>query len=806
MKKRVILLTVISFLFIVGGAVLFYFLPDIMGASALFNKAKLHDVKAVWDVFASFFSGTFPFVTVLSLSFLAVCLVLLVIQIVMIFKSKRGVAILQSLAFVILSAASVYCLIVLFTADFLSGLPLGAATAIPYAEPGGYITFVLGYYRAAAINVGWVILSLTPVLLLAIGILLAFIGMFVDCVYLGRVAAKRKVNGKQKDSAKRDGVIVVHESGADPSSPVAAVASDIRAGKKEGAVDASLAVPAAEEEFAPYAPQSPYGGLPVGGNAVSGPFLVQYINAYSPTSKGTPVTNELAKKEEGATDAEIPENVAVGKALTADDVRRIIREEIGEKKENSEPVNVISPARAKAEAKETKALTADDVRAILLEGLTARKEEDIIVEPVNEPTLTADEIRSLIASELSKNKEEQNAPQPVLPSPAPIKEEDVRAAIRDELTAFHRTQEEEKEKAKAEQEALKAEADDQLKDEEGASVKKEAAHGLTVEDIRAIIIEEFTRLFREERSEEEAMSPATVRALIREEVGKIKPIVEETVAPVSVLIREVEVAPTPAVEEKPNLIATPIEASVTRVVVEDKEEEKDEEPIGEEATPEPEPQPEPALPDEEEEPAAKGEEPVEEREEVLVEEEDTATEEETEPEPPPLSAPLSQQKRPVGAFNPDLPPHDKIIRIPFSERMKSAEPELKRNYNELKSEIMSYGVKCRTSNSGDTFRLHKVTYIKLTIAGKGLKLYMALDPQDYANTTFPVQDASDKKVYEAIPLVFKVKSDLSVKRAKQLIAAAFAKAGLPQGEVISRPWADELHDEGEDEDFEGEEE
>lgn len=133
-----------------------------------------------------------------------------------------------------------------------------------------------------------------------------------------------------------------------------------------------------------------------------------------------------------------------------------------------------------------------------------------------------------------------------------------------------------------------------------------------------------------------------------------------------------------------------------------------------------------------------------------------------------------------------------IIRIPFQERMKTADKSIRDNYNELKNYILSYGVKSRISNSGDTFRLHTKTYVKLTIAGKGLKLYYALDPKDYENTTIPVLDAGHKGIYEEIPLVFKVKSDLSIKRAKQLVDDAMAKDNLVQGEVENIDWAKEF--------------
>lgn len=133
-----------------------------------------------------------------------------------------------------------------------------------------------------------------------------------------------------------------------------------------------------------------------------------------------------------------------------------------------------------------------------------------------------------------------------------------------------------------------------------------------------------------------------------------------------------------------------------------------------------------------------------------------------------------------------------IIRIPFINRMVEADQEMQDNYNELKNEILSYGVNSRVSNSGDTFRLHRKTYIKLTIAGLSLKLYFALDPNDYKDSTLPVQDAGHKGIYEEIPLVFKVKSGLSMRRCKQLIQDVMEKDGLEQGEIGQVNWVNEL--------------
>ena len=72
----------------------------------------------------------------------------------------------------------------------------------------------------------------------------------------------------------------------------------------------------------------------------------------------------------------------------------------------------------------------------------------------------------------------------------------------------------------------------------------------------------------------------------------------------------------------------------------------------------------------------------------------------------------------------------------------------------------------------------------MVIAGKFLKLYFALDPKDYADSTYPFEDASRMGAHKDTPFVFKIKSGLSVRRAKQLIADAASKDGLTQGEVV----------------------
>lgn len=139
----------------------------------------------------------------------------------------------------------------------------------------------------------------------------------------------------------------------------------------------------------------------------------------------------------------------------------------------------------------------------------------------------------------------------------------------------------------------------------------------------------------------------------------------------------------------------------------------------------------------------------------------------------------------------------KIIRVPFDEKLLGLDQDMKDKYNDLKNYALSYGIKSRVSNSGDTFRLHKKMYLKITVAGKGLKLYFALNPADYADSSIPVKDASGVNLYKEIPAMFKVKSELSVKRAKQLIDDVCLAAGRVQGEVNDDDHADDLVDDEE---------
>jgi hypothetical protein len=154
---------------------------------------------------------------------------------------------------------------------------------------------------------------------------------------------------------------------------------------------------------------------------------------------------------------------------------------------------------------------------------------------------------------------------------------------------------------------------------------------------------------------------------------------------------------------------------------------------------------------------------------------------EPEPEPAPAPAPAPVPEKVV---EPEVVKEEPkveeakpaVVRVPFNERVLSYDDGLKAKYNELKNYILTYDVKSRVSNSADSFRARRQLFVKITTSGNsGFRVYYALDLKDYQDSPIPVKDAGTAKTYEETPLFIRVSSDLSLKRAKQLVDDVMAK-------------------------------
>ena len=119
----------------------------------------------------------------------------------------------------------------------------------------------------------------------------------------------------------------------------------------------------------------------------------------------------------------------------------------------------------------------------------------------------------------------------------------------------------------------------------------------------------------------------------------------------------------------------------------------------------------------------------------------------------------------------------------FETRLKGSEFDLRHKYYDLRDYIKWYGLTNRVSLPGDTFSYKRKKIAFITIIGKRIKFYIALDPAKYEDSPIPVERATAKK-YADTPCVMKVKSDLSYRRAKKLVDEAMKEAGVarPEGE------------------------
>ena len=112
----------------------------------------------------------------------------------------------------------------------------------------------------------------------------------------------------------------------------------------------------------------------------------------------------------------------------------------------------------------------------------------------------------------------------------------------------------------------------------------------------------------------------------------------------------------------------------------------------------------------------------------------------------------------------------KIKAKTFLEKLSEAEPDLLKNYSTLKNDLMRYEkMKSRMSKYYESFHLGNLQIAKIAIRGKKIKLYLALDPYAIDYATYHQKDVGDKRAYANTPSCFNIKSNLSVKKAHQLI-------------------------------------
>ena len=110
----------------------------------------------------------------------------------------------------------------------------------------------------------------------------------------------------------------------------------------------------------------------------------------------------------------------------------------------------------------------------------------------------------------------------------------------------------------------------------------------------------------------------------------------------------------------------------------------------------------------------------------------------------------------------------KKIRKKFNTRMMYADPEAKEYYSEVKNYLVMYRARGRYSSRCETFR-YKGLVAKVALAGKSIKVFLAIDPSSLVDSKYHFKDMSEKKQYAEVPTMIKVRSPRGLKYFKELV-------------------------------------
>lgn len=109
--------------------------------------------------------------------------------------------------------------------------------------------------------------------------------------------------------------------------------------------------------------------------------------------------------------------------------------------------------------------------------------------------------------------------------------------------------------------------------------------------------------------------------------------------------------------------------------------------------------------------------------------------------------------------------------LSFRAKMTSLDDDMKGFYRELKDEFLTYqGVKARISWKAESVRKGRETVAKFMVRENTLCVFLALDPDAYRDSKYVFESVKDTKAHEAVPMMVRVKSDLSCRKVKELIA------------------------------------
>jgi hypothetical protein len=114
----------------------------------------------------------------------------------------------------------------------------------------------------------------------------------------------------------------------------------------------------------------------------------------------------------------------------------------------------------------------------------------------------------------------------------------------------------------------------------------------------------------------------------------------------------------------------------------------------------------------------------------------------------------------------------------FTAKLSQTSDETKGYYTALKNELLSYKlIRSRVSWKYDNIRYGVEPIAKFVVRGKTLCLYLALNPDDYADSKYKVERSTDK-LYSFVPCLYRIVNPRRVRYAAELIAEVVKKHNL----------------------------
>lgn len=126
--------------------------------------------------------------------------------------------------------------------------------------------------------------------------------------------------------------------------------------------------------------------------------------------------------------------------------------------------------------------------------------------------------------------------------------------------------------------------------------------------------------------------------------------------------------------------------------------------------------------------------------------------------------------------------YERVVRLRRSFRSRIIQStDLQDVYTELKNVLLGYaGVKARICQGSENFRVGKKKIAKLSVSGKALSVFLALDPFLCEEENYRFEDVSDKKSHRETPVRIRLTSRRALKQAKELISVLADGEGLAQ--------------------------